>query len=87
MLDDASRRWVVVRLVGSSLSVRNGRMSGVWMAWACRLLACATNCEPSILFMISPSTIVVLRVRPISCVAYRLNGICSDSRLHPPGAF
>ena len=71
MLNDVNRRWVVVRSVRSSPSVRNGRMSGVWMAWACRLLARATNCKLSILFMISPSTMFVLWVIPVSCVAYQ----------------
>lgn len=87
MLDDASRRWVAVRSVGSSPSVRNGRMSGVRMAWACRLLARATNCKLSILFMISPSTTFVLWVGSVSCVAYQRNGIVpSRSCLLPLGS-
>ena len=39
MLSGSSNRWVVVRLVGSSSSVRNSRVSGGWMAWVCKLLA------------------------------------------------
>lgn len=50
----ARRRGVAVRLAGSPPSVRNGRVSGDWMAWVGRLRARASNCRRPLRFSLFP---------------------------------
>lgn len=74
------RRWSssfegAVRPVATSQIERNRRVSGVRMAWVCRLLARARNCIPSTHSIISASTTFALLARTMSCAVYQRCGI------------
>lgn len=86
MLNCASYCWVVVRLAGSLSSVRNRRVSGVWMAWDCRLLALASNCNCSILFIVLPKHDHCLAgsIGILCCLPTEWNSIVFTSL--PPGS-
>jgi hypothetical protein len=66
---------VVVRWAVLLPCERNGRVSGVWMAWVGRLRARASNCWHPILFIVPGCAVTALRVRLVSCVAYLAKGI------------
>ena len=66
----AAVRWVVLLP-----SERNGRVSGVWVAWVGRLRARASNCRRPILFIVPQRAVTALRVHSVSCVAYLSKGI------------
>lgn len=83
---DGYCRWAVVRLAWLLPSERNGRVSGVLMAWVGRLRARASNCRLPIVLSLSPGATIALRVVLVSCVAYLRKGIRSYCCPFPPDA-
>ena len=78
----------IARSIRLLLSVRNGRMSGIRMAWACRLLARATNCMPAVLFISPQARLRLVGDVAVSCVAFHRMGIYIDLTFsHPLGVF
>ena len=74
---------VTVVFGGVVSSVRDWRVSGVWIVRVGRLLARATNCRPLIRFIFAPRSVFLFLVTTLgSCVAFPFYGKIRETAPH-----